>query len=240
MTELAAILVGVFLGAIVSGFSGFAFSAVAGAVLIHVVEPHKTIPLMMGCSIVAQILTMITLRRSVRFAFSPILLASGLFGVGLAVTLVAYFNGQTLRWLFGAFLAAYSTYLLIRTPTSRVSLAGPYSQGLVGTLGGAVGVLTAMPGAVPSIWCELRGYTKEQQRGTVQPFIIGMQVFALILFAQSPIGLPDTLLSDLLIALPPLFLGIWIGALAFQKVDGQVFRKSILLLLLISGLAMLR
>ena len=80
---------------------------------------------------------------------------------------------------------------------------------------------------------------KEQQRGIVQPFIIGMQIFALILFARSPIGLPDKFLANLLTALPPLLVGTCLGALAFQRVDGQTFRKAILLLLILSGLAML-
>jgi len=239
MTESAAIVLGVFLGALVSGFSGFAFSAAAGAVLIHVFEPHASIPLMMGCSIISQIVTIIALRRSVQFGTNPILLVGGLFGVALAITALGYVSGQMLRWLFGAFLAVYATYLLVRTPAAALSFSGPWSQGVVGTLGGAVGVLTAMPGAVPSIWCEMRGYSKEQQRGIVQPFIIGMQIFALILFARSPIGLPDTFLANLLTALPPLLLGTYLGALAFQRVDGQIFRKAILLLLILSGLAML-
>jgi hypothetical protein len=80
---------------------------------------------------------------------------------------------------------------------------------------------------------------KEQQRGIVQPFIIEMQIFALILFARSPIGLPDTFATHLWTALPPLLLGTSLGALAFQRVGGQTFREAILLLLILSGLAML-
>ena len=68
MIDVGAIIIGVFLGALVSGFSGFAFSAAAGAVPIHILEPHETIPLMMGCSIISQMITMLTLRRSVPIA----------------------------------------------------------------------------------------------------------------------------------------------------------------------------
>ena len=119
---------------------------------------------MMGCSIISQIVTIIVLRRSVQFGTNPVLLIGGLFGVALAITALGYINGQMLRWLFGAFLAVYAAYLLVRAPAAGLSVSGPWSQGFVGTLGGAVGVLTAMPGAVPSIWCEMRGYSKEQQR----------------------------------------------------------------------------
>jgi hypothetical protein len=40
-----------FVGGIVSGFAGFAFSAAAGAILLHFMEPKLAIPLMMFCSI---------------------------------------------------------------------------------------------------------------------------------------------------------------------------------------------
>jgi len=43
---------GVFAGAVVSGLVGFAFSAVAGVVLLHVLPPTEAVPLMMACSIV--------------------------------------------------------------------------------------------------------------------------------------------------------------------------------------------
>jgi uncharacterized protein len=239
MVEFAAIVVGIFLGAVVSGFAGFAFSAVAGAVLLHVIEPNVTIPLMMACSIISQMITMLTLRRSVRFEANPILLSGGVVGVTLAVALITKLDAQALRWLFGGFLAAYATYLLVKAPKIRMSLSGGLSQSVVGTLGGALGVLTAMPGALPSIWCEVRGCTKEQQRATVQPFIIGMQILALVLLAIKPGGISGTLLYHLLVALPALLLGSWLGAIAFRQIDGLAFRKAILLILIVSGFAML-
>jgi len=239
MLEASAVIFAVFLGAVVSGFSGFAFSAAAGAILIHVFEPQETIPLLMGCSIISQVITTVTLRRSVQFSANPVMLLWGVVGVTLGVAAVSKLDPHVLRWLFGGFLTGYATYLLVRAPVARLSFSGPFSQSFVGTLGGAVGVFTAMPGALPTIWCELRGCTKEQQRGTVQPFIIGMQIVALALFALKPGGVPASLPYYLLIAFPVLFFGSWLGTMAYQRVDGNVFRKTVLLMLIVSGLAML-
>jgi hypothetical protein len=61
--EYLALGVAVFLGGIVCGFAGFAFSAVAGAILLHVLEPLLAIPLMMLCSIICQITSLTVLRR---------------------------------------------------------------------------------------------------------------------------------------------------------------------------------
>lgn len=46
--------VAVFSGSFVSGLAGFAFSAVAGGILLHVMEPLEAVPLMMACSIGVQ------------------------------------------------------------------------------------------------------------------------------------------------------------------------------------------
>ena len=47
---------GIFAGAVVSGFAGFAFSAVAGVILMHLLAPHEAVPLMMACSIAVQLI----------------------------------------------------------------------------------------------------------------------------------------------------------------------------------------
>ena len=52
----------VFLGAVVQGFSGFAFSAVAGAILLQVQSPASAIPLLMICSLLIQGYVLVKLR----------------------------------------------------------------------------------------------------------------------------------------------------------------------------------
>jgi hypothetical protein len=46
--------VAVFAGAFVSSLAGFAFSAVAGAILLRIFQPMEAVPLMMACSIGVQ------------------------------------------------------------------------------------------------------------------------------------------------------------------------------------------
>jgi uncharacterized protein len=43
-----------FTGAFVAGLAGFAFSAVAGAILLHSFPPLEAVPLMMACSVAVQ------------------------------------------------------------------------------------------------------------------------------------------------------------------------------------------
>ena len=105
---------------------------------------------------------------------------------------------------------------------------------LIGFGGGLMGGLTAMPGAIPTIWCDMRGMPKSNQRGLVQPFIAIMQVLALALLLGRQ-SLSSKLVIDLAISLPALFAGSVLGILAFRSINEAGFRRIILVLLLLSG-----
>jgi uncharacterized protein len=95
-----------------------------------------------------------------------------------------------------------------------------------------------MPGALPTIWCDLRGLPKDQQRGLVQPFIAAMQLLALLLMISRR-TIPTGMLEDFVISLPALLAGTVAGIAMFGRVNESVFRRVVLAILLVAGLALL-
>jgi uncharacterized protein len=109
---------------------------------------------------------------------------------------------------------------------------------LVGFGGGLIGGLTAMPGALPTIWCDMHGVPKNQQRGLVQPFIAVMQISALaVLLARH--DLSSKVLIDLAFSIPALLAGSALGIFAFRNINESTFRRIILIILLFSGAALI-
>ena len=106
---------------------------------------------------------------------------------------------------------------------------------LVGFLGGLVGGVTAMPGAVATIWLDLRGVPKDGQRNLVQPYIAMLQLAALALLAVRS-ELPEPLAAELAAALVPLAAGVLAGLALFRRVSDGLFRRVLLSVLLVSGL----
>jgi uncharacterized protein len=234
--EHTALIIAIFLGGIVSGFSGFAFSAVAGAILLHFFEPTAAVALMMFCSVLSQAGSITMLRRLVTWRECIPLLIGGAAAVPVATHLLTLIDPHTFRAGFGLFLVSYAAYMLARPAALRnAGTSGPVTHGALGLAGGFVGGLTAMPGAVPAIWCDLRGLSKERQRGLVQPFILGMQVLGIIALMSRGNVVQSELLAHLLIALPALAAGTLIGVGMFGRVDDKGFRVAVLILLLISG-----
>jgi uncharacterized membrane protein YfcA len=225
--DYLALATAVFLGGLVSGFSGFAFSAAAGAILLHFLPPMQAIPLMMICSVVTQATSMLMVRKFV--VWSDLL------------PLLTLMEPTAFRIAFGIFLVGYALFMLCRPALAAVrSIGGPTVNSLVGFGGGFVGGLTAMPGALPVIWCELRGIPKERQRAMVQPFILLMQIFAILMLSLSPGAINRELVSNIALAIPALMTGTLFGMALFGRVDDRKFRIAVLVLLFVSGCLMIR
>jgi uncharacterized protein len=83
----------------------------------------------------------------------------------------------------------------------------------------------------------MRGLSKTQQRGLVQPFIAAMQIFALALMLSRN-DLSSKVLIDFAISLPALVAGTMLGILMFRNVNEMTFRRIILVILFFSGLSL--
>jgi uncharacterized membrane protein YfcA len=226
--------VAVFSGSFVSGLAGFAFSAVAGGILLHVLQPAEAIPLMMACSVGVQVTNLWALRKIVQWKDSLMLVLGGLLGVPIAVWLLHNTNSETFREGFGLAVAIYAGYMLFRPSLSYLQQMNRNRNALVGFGGGLIGGLTAMPGALPTIWCDMHGVPKNQQRALVQPFIAAMQLFALALMLMRH-DLSSKVLVDLVLSIPALLAGSALGIFAFRNVNEATFRRIILIVLLLSG-----
>jgi len=229
---------GVFAGAVISGFVGFAFSAVAGVFLLRLLPPAEAVPLMMACSIAVQSASLVTLRTCMKWRESLPYMIGGAAGIPPALYLLHHVDAWMLRLIFGLFIAAYAAYMLLHPTFSRFRGSERPSAALaVGFAGGLIGGFTAMPGAAPTIWCNLRGMSKNEQRGLVQPYITIMQCIAIALLLAGG-SISSETLFDFVLSLPALAAGAALGILLFGKVSHGSYRRAVLLLLVVGGVAL--
>src|SRR5262249_14152285 len=113
------IFVAAFAGALVSGMVGFAFSAVAGAILLHLMPPTEAVPLMMLCSILVQMTSMIAVIDGVQWKQTLVYVTGGLLGVVPSIYLLQHVDTRLFRIGFGLFVAGYAAYMLLKSAAKR-------------------------------------------------------------------------------------------------------------------------
>jgi uncharacterized membrane protein YfcA len=229
----------IFLAATVSSVAGFAFSAIAGAMLFHLVDdPVHCVQIMMVCSIAGQSLMVWSIRRHIEWRrVAPFLIGAA---VGLPMGVLALFELKSRCGVaIGILVILYAAIMLLR-PSGRVRIRNGLLDGLVGCLGGITGGAAAFPGAFVTIWCGLQGWDKERQRALYQPFILITQVAGVLLLqvmaAQSGRHLAVGL--DSLTYIPATLLGTALGLAFFRRMNDRQFATAVNLLLIVSGVSL--
>jgi uncharacterized membrane protein YfcA len=234
---LALFLVSVFVGGVVSGLAGFAMGLVVSGVWLHILTPVQTAALIVGYGILLQSYTIWKLRHAISWRRVAPFIVGGLFGVPVGTVLLAYVDPDELRIGVGIFLICYSTYSLAR-PVLKPMHAGVAADVGIGVLNGLLGGMTGLSGPIITIWCQIRGWRKDEQRAIFQPVILA--AFVLTAISLSIAGAVTADLIKLFVyGLPMLALGAWCGLRLYGHLDDAAFRKLILILLLLSGLVLI-
>jgi hypothetical protein len=231
----------VFVAATISSIAGFAFSAVAGGMLLHMVDSTvKVVMIMMVCSIAIQSLSVAFLWRDIDWRKLPIFLFGGIVGLPIGVWLLLHLDPRGLKCVMGALLIAYATYGFFKRRPVSVRTDNAMWDVLTGCLGGVTGGLAGFPGAAVTVWCSLQGWNKRRQRAIYQPYILVMQILGLLVIrvlhpAAAPAG---KVALDMLPFVPVALSGAWMGLKIFNRLSESHFKLATNVLLFVSGVGL--
>jgi hypothetical protein len=235
--NLALFLAAAFFGGLTSGVSGFAMGLVVSGVWLHIIAPEQNALLIVLCGLVTQGSGIWRVRHAINWRTISPFIIGGALGVPTGTALLTSVNQNTIRLTMGVLLVLYSLYNLIRPVLKPVRGGIPAEFG-VGVANGLIGGLTGLGGIAVTVWCQLRGGPKDGQRAIFQPVMF----FTFVMSAIS-LGVARAFTVEAFklyaLALPALIAGIWCGFGLYGKLDDAAFRRIILLLLLMSGLALI-
>jgi uncharacterized membrane protein YfcA len=226
----------VFLSATMSSIAGFAFSAFAGPLLLHVAHDKLyAIQILLVASIALQMVSVWQLRRGIEVRGLLPYLAGGMATIPLGIYLLVHTPTTIYIAALGAFLIAYAAFVLVR-PGIQLRRNGLLGQVMVGALGGVTGATAAFPGAFVTIWCGAQGWDKQRQRAVYQPFILGMQILTLL--ALAAVQPHRDLKAEVLLYSLPAVLGAYIGLNIFGRLSTAQFNRVVGCYLLLSGVVL--
>ena len=231
----------IFAASLISSTVGFAFSALAGAALFHLLpSPARAVEIMLVCSVANQAMMTWSLRNHVVWQTVVRFACGGTIGVLAGVVLARIMASSTYVLLAGWFLICYGAYtLFVRTP--RLPDLPPALDTVVGLLSGFFGGILAFPSVLVVIWTGCKGIDHQAQRAIYQPFILLMQIVAisaLMIVTQVHRGSSHFVFTDLLY-MPVAVLGTLSGLRLFSRVTEGQFKAAVSAMLIVSGAALL-
>ena len=234
---IALLLFGALAGGFVSGLAGFGTALMALGIWLYVLPPSLAVPLVLICSVIAQLSTLPSMWRSFDLSLVWPFLIGGLAGVPLGAMLIASADPAVFKLSVGVLLLIFPSALYLNKKPLAFSFGGRIADGAIGFAGGILGGLAGLSGPLPILWANIRGWDKHQRRGIFQLF--NFTVLATALMVQTASGIVETKVIWLaLIAFPGTLLGAWCGARVYHVLSDRHFGDVVLGLLFLSGAAL--
>lgn len=230
-----------FVAAFCAGMAGFAFVLVGAGILLHLLPPATTAPVLVMGSFLVQALALKAVWWHVDWARLRRFVLWAVPGLPLGVWLLATVPARPMTAGVGLLLVVYSGWMLarigLRLAPPRLS-GGRAADAGVALLSGVLGGIGGYVGALPGMWADAQGWSKEETRGLLQPFIVAMQGLTLPFLAWGGFFTHEALVLTAW-AMPAMVAGMLLGLRAFHVLPQGGFRLVLLGLLLVSGISLL-
>ena len=236
--ELLLLAGGAALAGLVQGISGFAFAMVAMSVWVWGIEPRLAAVMAVSGGLVGQLIAVFTVKRGLRLGALLPFLAGGLLGVPLGTWALPYLDPAAFKLTLGGFLVVCCPAMLLAHRLPRLKAGGRWADAVVGLCGGVMGGIGGFSGVLPSLWVTLRGWDKDLQRGVIQNFSLAALAATLAGYVASGLATPD-MWPKLAVVVPALLLPSLLGARIYHGLSPAAFRRVVLVLLSVAGLAMI-
>lgn len=242
MQTMDSIYLIVALGAVVAGFvqglSGFAFGLVSMSFWAWSLEPRLAAVLAVFGGLTGQIIAAVSVRRGFdKVRLAPFVLG-GLVGVPIGVWLLPHLDMAWFKTILGLLLAAWCPTMLMAHSLPRLSHVGRWADAVAGLSGGVMGGLGGFTGALPTLWCTLRGMDKDVQRSVIQNFNLSMLMVTMASYLATGLVTRDMLPLFAVVA-PAMLVPTLLGTRVYIGISEARFRQIVLGLLTLSGLALL-
>lgn len=224
----------VFIAALAQSMSGFGFALVLAPLFSLVWDPHQVV--VVSTILNGALSLCITFRNRDHVSVNRVglLLAGALVGIPMGLAALASLDPNPLRVLIGVvvFVLGALVYFGLTPALKRERLWLLVS----GVLSGLLHSSTSM-GGPPVVLCLMsQGHEKELMRGTLLGFFGPLSVLTVAGFWLGGLVRGEALLVSVAMV-PALLAGIWLGAEAFKRAPGTLYRAIVALLIAAAGVS---
>jgi uncharacterized membrane protein YfcA len=238
MDLILTVVIGAAVAGFIQGLSGFGFGLTAMALWVWTLDPRLAASLALFGALTGQTLSAVTVRRGWDWRALAPFIAGGLAGMPLGIYLLPRVDIPVFKLAMGIALVILCPLLFFSAQLPKVRRGGRLADALAGAAGGVTGGLAGSTGVVPTLWCTVRGLSKDRQRAIIQNFNLAMLAVTFAGYLATGIITSD-MLPLLAIVAPAMMIPSLLGARVYLGMSESGFRQVVLGLLSVTGLALL-
>lgn len=239
-TDILIILTGALAGGFVNGLAGTGTALFALGFFLVALDPVSAVAVVALMSVVTGLQGLWEVRGALARNVPRLLrfIVPGLAGVPVGILLLTRIDAETLKLIIAALLIVYGGFFTFRRNLPRFERRTPVLDSGVGLIGGILGGMAGLSGALVVIWCSLRPWPKAETRAVLQPFNVSVLLTTTGMLWWRGAHTTATL-TAFLIALPASILAAQVGLFVFRRIADDTFRRLLIGLSLLLGLGIL-
>lgn len=231
-----AYIVIIFFAYIIFGLSGFGTTLIAAPWLSLYLPLHQIIPMIVILDAIASFQNWYQSQQHVQYSHIRRLFPFMAIGASIGIYLLAYSQPKLLLLFMGIFCIGYSLYQLFKK-TSTYMKNQPYLPVLTGLFGGLFGALFGSGGFLYALYLQQNLSQKSQIQST-QSVLISLSTTVRLLLCIF-MGLYSLkLLLLVILLLPSMLCGVYIGRKIMGKISLKHFQQVIYILVFGSGISL--
>lgn len=227
-------------GGFINGFAGTGTALFAMGFFLAALPPQSAVAVIVLMAILSGLQGIWVVRKTIPTIRPRLLrfILPGCAGLPIGLVLLAHVNADQLRLLVAMLLLIFGLFFGLRSTLPRFERRTPVADASIGFVGGALGGLAGLSGALPTIWLSMRPWPKEETRALLQSFnIVLLSCTAAALAMRGAYDGPT--LAAFAIAFPAGLLAAQLGIQAFKRLSDNQFRRLLILLCLALGMGIL-
>ena len=230
---------GALIGGFVNGLAGFGTGLFALVFFLNVMVPLQAVAVIVAFSVFAGGLGLYVVYRDIGPNKHAImhLIAPGLIGVPIGVWALSYVSVDMLRILVALLLVLYGGYFTIRAELPQLKGRFVGLDMLIGFIGGVLGGLAALSGALPTMWYAMRAISKEHTRAILQCYNFTLLSITLTLLMANG-AFDEAVIIYCIITIPIAMAAARLGLMVYARLTDNQFRRLLVSLTLFCGLLM--
>lgn len=222
----------ILVAAFTQALTGLGFALVSVPILVSFVSPKISVPIIMVLTPPVMITILIDLWKHVQLKRIWLLMLMGFAGMPFGTYLLVYLDVQLLKIIIGLTIVLFGTALLLgysRRFKNEKIVSIP-----IGFLSGILGGSTSMSGPPVILFFSNQGDEKNVFRANLVTYFLFLHLSIIPTYIISGLVTMDIVQTAFLL-LPALIVGAVLGVKFAAKIDENIFRKVILIIIVLSG-----